>query len=430
MVKIYSLFIALLMSIGLAHEIPVCYDDSIYPVTSLKAQKINSIGEFNGLVILVEFSDTHFTIPVPKESFSSLLNAEGYNYQGAKGSVRDYFITNSDSLFFPHFNVIGPIRLPKPMAYYGQNGDNQEEIHAAEMVIEACKQASTEIDFSKYDSNNDMLVDMVYIFFASYCENENPNKREYIWAHAGNIIDSCLTISNKTIGRYACSSEYIGKDHDPDPLMATIGTFCHEFSHVLGLPDFYNTSSGSGLTLGSMSIMDRGNYLDKGRCPAGYSAFEKEYAQWMNIPVLEPIDTIVSIKLNPISSYSSATPILCAFKIAIPDTKEYFYFENRQAEGWDRYLPGTGLLIYHVDMSDEEAWDMNMVNTKSSHPYYQLIRSGFYSMIDYRYIPFPGQDNKTMFSPPLIWDGGNAGFELQDIKEEENCIELNLIWKK
>ena len=117
MVKIYSLFIALLMSIGLAHEIPVGYDDSIYPVTSLKAQKINSIGEFNGLVILVEFSDTHFTIPAPKDSFSSLLNAEGYNYQGAKGSVRDYFITNSDSLFFPNFNVVGPIRLPKPMAY-------------------------------------------------------------------------------------------------------------------------------------------------------------------------------------------------------------------------------------------------------------------------------------------------------------------------
>ena len=71
-----------------------------------------------------------------------------------------------------------------------------------------------------------------------------------------------------------------------------------------------------------------------------------------------------------------------------------------------------------------------MVNTKSSHPYYQLIRSGFYSMIDYTCIPFPGQDNKTMFLPPLIWDGRNADFELQDIKEEENCIELNLIWKK
>lgn len=433
MLKRYSLFVFLLFIVGQPCGKEglklISERDNVPTGVSLKAQKINPKGKFNGLVILVEFSDTYFTISNPSHRFWAMLNIEKYGYQGSHGSVRDYFIANSDSLFFPNFNVVGPVKLPKPMAYYGQNGENKEEVHAAEMVMDACKLASAHIDFSDYDSNNDGLVDMVYIFFASYCENENQSKKEYIWAHAGNITDSCLILADKTIGRYACSSEYIGKDTDESPLMATIGTFCHEFSHVLGLPDFYNTLSGSGLTLGSLSVMDRGNYLDKGRCPVGYSAFEREYIQWMDIPAFKPSDTIISIKLSPVSGYSHSDTLLYAFKIAIPDTQEYFYFENRQAEKWDRYLPGTGLLIYHVDLSDEEAWDRNEVNTKSSHPNYQLIRSGLNSRFDYQYVPFPGKDNKTSFSSPSVWNGGNAKFELQNIRENGNCIEFSLIWK-
>lgn len=402
--------------------------DSIPAALSLKGQKINSRGEFHGLVILVEFADTPFTITNPNHRFRAMLNKEGYDYQGAHGCARDYFIANSDSIFFPEFDIAGPVRLPKPMEYYGQNGDNREEIHAGEMVVEACKSASSEIDFSKYDSNNNGQVDMVYIFFASYCENENQNHTEYIWAHAGNIVDSCLTLNNKTIGRYACSSEYIGKDSEEDRRMATIGTFCHEFSHVLGLPDFYNTMSGSGLTPGSLSVMDRGNYLDKGRCPAGYSSFEREYLGWMDIAAIEPSDTI-SITLSPVSDYKKTDSLSYAFKIAIPDTEEYFYFENRQTEKWDQHLPATGLFIYHVDLSDEEAWDKNQVNVNSSHLNYQLVRQGVRAKLDYEYVPFPGKDNKTSFSPPTTWNGENANFELQNIREKGNCIEFNLIRK-
>lgn len=408
---------------------PVVEKDSIPAQVSLKSLKINSNGEFNGLVILAEFSDTPFTVSNPSHRFWSMLNIEGYGYQKAHGSARDYFIANSDSLFFPSFDIIGPVRLFKPMKYYGQNGDNGEEIHAGEMVMETCRLASSEIDFSKYDNNNNGLVDMVYIFFASYSENENQNHKEYIWSHAGNITDSCLILDNKTIGRYACSSEYIGKDTDDKPQMATIGIFCHEFSHILGLPDFYNTQSGSGLTPGSLSMMDRGNYLDKGRCPAGYSAFEREYVGWMNIPTFEPADTIITISLTSVSNYTNRDAALCTFKIAVPDTKEYFYFENRQAEKWDRYLPGTGLLIYHVDLSDENVWDRNEVNTNASHPNYKLIRSGVYAKTDYKCVPFPGEDNKITFSPPPSWNGGNAGFELQNIRESKNRIEFSLIRK-
>ncbi len=433
MAKKYNILIVLLLFVSHIHSlnlsIPVSKAAAKLAKTSLKSHKICSKGEFNGLVILVEFSDTYFTVPNPGPSFQAMLNIEGYGYQGAHGSARDYFITNSDSIFFPYFDVIGPMQLPEPMDYYGQNGENGEEIHAGEMVMEACKLASAEIDFSKYDSNNDNFVDMVYIFFASYCENENQNHPELIWSHAGNIVDSCLILNNKTIGRYACSSEYIGKKTDIKfPQMATIGTFCHEFSHILGLPDFYNTLSGSGFTPGSLSVMDKGNYLDKGRCPAGYSAFEKEFTGWMDVVLIDPSDTI-PITLSPVSNHTKTGSSLSAFKIAIPGTKEYFYFENRQAEKWDCHLPATGLFIYHVDMSDEEAWDRNEVNTDYSHPNYQLVRSGVFAKIDYQYIPFPGKDNKTFFPPPATWSGKDTGFELRNIRTNGNQIQLELIGK-
>lgn len=428
-----TIFLFFLLSIGHIHAqqsaLPATNENkNIYQV-SLSKQKINSKGKFNGLVILVEFQDTVFTISNTAKRFREMLNHKGYHYQDAHGSARDYFIANSDSSFFPKFKVIGPIRLSKPMAYYGKNGDNGEEIHAGEMVMEACQLASSKIKFSKYDSNGDGFVDMIYLFFASHCENENSTHKEYIWAHAGNIADSCLVLDGKTIGRYACSSEYIGKINDEKKQIATIGTFCHEFSHILGLPDFYNTTSGSGMTPGSLSLMDRGNYLNSGKCPAGYSAFEKEYVGWLDVPQIEMQDSITSIVLSPVGNYTCNDTLPCAFKVTIPDSEEYFYFENRQNQRWDQYLPGTGLLIYHVDMSDKEAWDKNKVNTDYKHPNYQILRSGGKYETNYQNIPFPGKKQKSTLSPPPIWKGGNAFFELENIREEGNLIKFNLIKK-
>lgn len=400
--------------------------DSISSAISLSRQKIDSKGIFQGLVILVEFIDTPFTVLDTKEKFHNMLNSSGYCYQGARGSVRDYFIDNSDSLFLPQFTVVGPVQLDKPMEYYGENGENGEEINSAEMVKDACRIVSSQIKFSDYDSNNDDIVDMIYVIFASYGENENRDNTEYIWPHAGNIAESNLIIDDKLIGRYACSAEYSGKKMaDTPPQMATIGIFCHEFSHTLGLPDFYNTRSGSGLTLGSLSIMDRGNFLDNGRCPAGYSAFEKEYLEWIEIPTIEVSD---SITLSPLNTIKSDSNRVSALKVAIPNTKEYFYFENRQREGWDMFLPGTGLFIYHVDRSDETAWDENEVNIDYKHPCYRVIRSGGEYTTDYERISFPGRDSITIFTPEMWTKEETIDFELQNIRESNKEIKFDLIY--
>lgn len=191
--------------------------------------------------------------------------------------------------------------------------------------------------------------------------------------------------------------------------MATIGTFCHEFSHILGLPDFYNTSSGSGLTPGSMSLMDRGIIWTKVDVRPGYAAFEKEQVGWLEIPTLE---ISASVTLEPLNRRSISTGKLRAFKITVPGTQSYYYFENRQAENWDQFLPGTGLLIYHVDKTDEKSWNENRVNTNYLHPKYQLIRSGGKYETDYKAIPFPDKKGVNAFTSTETNPINQALFEL------------------
>lgn len=423
---------------------------------SLSENKIPSTGDFKGLVLLVDFPDRPFSVADPAARFGALLNRSGYDTEGARGSVRDYFIANSDSLFRPSFRVIGPLRLSKPTSYYGENGSEGEDLRVGCLVSEACHLADSQVDFSLYDTSHNGRVDMVYLFYAGFGENENRLHPEYIWPHAGNIADSLVRLDDTLIGRYACSPEYMGEESGSH-YVSTIGLFCHEFGHVLGLPDFYNTATGAGITPGGMSVMDKGCYLDQGRCPAAYSAFEREYIGWLQIPEANvmaaasastpetnerttPADpsqanttatSACAVLLSSLNASETRSGALRAFKIKIPSTAETFYFENRQSEGWDASLPAHGLLVFHVDRSDTAAWDENRVNTNYRRPGYQLIRSGG-TYADYPATPFPGPDSVHTLSgasdPPLVsWTLGSVGFTIRNIRIDSAFARLEYI---
>lgn len=403
---------------------------------SLSEHKIESTGDFEGLVILVGFNDMPFNEDSKK--FDDMLNLQKYAYQNAKGSVRDYFIANSDSLFKPSFKVVGPIVMDSTLGYYGENAPDGSDMRAAAMVELACMKASAMVNFADYDTNADGLIDMVYLFFAGYSENENLSHPEFLWAHAGFIGEGSPEIGGLKIGRYACSPEYIGavpsaEDTSHERSIATIGTVCHEFGHILGLPDFYNTLSGAGLTLGEMSIMDHGNYISEGREPAGYSLFEREFVGWTEVPVLNngsntqkgitKIDeNTFRVTLSPLSLVADTCDKLRGFKIMIPQTDEAFYFENRQPFGSDTSLPAHGLLIYYADKSNFRLWDLNMVNTSSSHMNYNIIRAGGKYSTDYRKIPFSGNS----YSPEIFnrYTDRDQVFLLSDIRTDGYDIQL------
>ena len=259
-------------------------------------------GEIRSVVILAAFSDVGFTVPDPQRAFERMLNEEGYSDNGALGSARDYYLDNSGGRFRPTFDVVGPVTLDHPVAYYGANTDYRDE-NAERMIIEACHKAE----------------------------------------RAG--VDSYPSemLGGKELCVYACTSELSGSP-DFDSRMAGIGTFCHEFGHVLGWPDFYDTNGsdfGTGVGGFNWSLMCQGSRNDGGRTPPSLTAMERMMAGWLTPTTLTRSG---DYELNSIQQNE-------AYLIATDTEGEFFLLENRQQTGWDRALKGHGMLIYHVDRS-------------------------------------------------------------------------------
>ena len=320
--------------------------------------------DVHGLVLLVEFSDQKFNVANTPEDFKEMMNKEGYNYQGAIGSARDYFIAQSGGQFRPTFDVVGPITLDKTMAYYGGNDKyTGNDSRPEEMVIDACRKVESTVDFSIYDRDNDGFVDLVYVIYAGYGESANDNAGsldDTIWPHAWYIYQGAgkeVSVDGKLLDAYACSAELQG---NTGTYRDGIGSFCHEYSHTLGLPDFYDTS-GSNYGMSTWSLMDYGCYNgpdmngdghSDGSVPVGYTAYEREFCGWLTI---EELTSPATVSLENLADSKKA------YKIVSSDQNQYFTLENRQQTGWDTYMASSGLMILKVDY-DQMIWDNNIVN--------------------------------------------------------------------
>ncbi len=202
------------------------------------SKNFTSKGSPKVLIILVEYSDVKFRTANPQNYFNSLLNAKGFSQNGASGSVADWFNDASAGQFTPQFDVYGPVTLPNNRAYYGANDFYGDDVRPHTMVIDACKALDSSINFKDYDNNNDGLLDNVYLFYAGEGEADS-NVDNAIWPHQWDLsaAGSTITLDGVKIDHYGCSNEW-----DINYRRAVgIGTFVHEFSHVLGLPDHYQT---------------------------------------------------------------------------------------------------------------------------------------------------------------------------------------------
>ena len=320
-----------------------------------------SQGEPRALVVLVEFPDKKFTVDNPREHFEALLNAEGYDLYGNIGSVCDYFIKCSSGKFAPVFDVYGPVTMANKAAYYGRNDSNGDDLYPHEMAIEAADLLDDEIDFTVYDMDKDGKVDNIYVFYAGMGEADNSNQPNLVWPHSYDLsaMGATKVHDGVTLDHYATSNE-LNAAKEP----AGISTFCHEFSHVLGLPDLYATTYNNSYTPGEWTILDAGTYTgpgEGGNVPPLYTAFERLSMGWIEPREIgEPAD----ITLRPIGENDACI-------ISTARNNEFFLFENRQQEGFDTYIPGHGMLVWHIDYNSE-FWDYNMVNNLPNHQYVDL----------------------------------------------------------
>ncbi len=377
-------------------------------------------GNVKGLILLVEFADNSFYENHTREVYQKMMNEQGYTDFESTGSARDYFIDQSNGAFTPEFDVVGPIKLSKNMRDYGRNDMWGNDIRPDSAIIEACIAAKEElgINFADYDYNNDGDVDFIFMIYAGYGENYGASAAT-IWPHKGSlsIFESSLTIDGKRIEDYACSCELLNTSGHQ---LEGIGTFCHEFSHVLGLRDAYNTVNSSKKHLGKWDIMETGSYLNNSRTPCSYSAFERYSLGWLK---LTDINTPAEMELPELNGSNTA------YRITTDRPNEYFTLENRQQQGWDAYHPGKGLMIMHIDF-DEEAWRKNTVNN-GSHPRYDLVEADGSQGTNRATNLYPTADNNafTDYSTPnaLSWEGVATGKAVTNIRDDNGTIRFSFM---
>lgn len=402
-------------------------------------------GKNKALVILVEFSDVKFTVENPKQYFSDLLNKNGFNENGCIGSARDFFIKSSTGLFEPEFDVYGPVNVGKSVAYYGQNsGYYDQDIRPEEMIVDACKLLDEEIDYTQYNLDGDNKVDNVYVFYAGLGEADNPESTQYantIWPHAWDLYSKggiTCRLDGLLIDHYACSNELRGVYSTYPKKPVGIGTFVHEFSHVMGLPDLYDVNYAMDnkytylyYTPGDWSTLDSGPYNGDGCIPPIYGAFERFSLGWLKP---KQFGATKEYTIHPIEESNEA------YIVYTDRPAEFFLFENRQKSGFDKELPNHGMLAWHIDFV-QNIWNRNQVNA-SSHQYVDLVEANGLSshpgsVYDNNYYtklytqrmgdPFPGSTNNTRFNatnhPKFVsWSGKATNITLSDISENGNNI--------
>ncbi|MDE7421842.1 MAG: M6 family metalloprotease domain-containing protein [Muribaculaceae bacterium] len=373
------------------------------------------IGEQKGLVILVEYQDIPFNYG-DHDYFNRMLNEEGFSDYGSLGSARDWFIYNSNGKFMPDFDVYGPVVLPNNREYYGGNDAFGSDKRAEEMAIHACEILDDDVDFSKYDRDGDGVIDNVFIFYAGKGEHDSGVKNA-VWPHSWNIAlghpDVEYIYDGVKLDHYACTCEYPSGYKRPDG----IGTFIHEFSHVMGLPDLYVTNYTSGFTPGEYSVMDKGPYNNDRLTPPNYSSYEKCALGWLDFMPLEE----GRVEITDLATTN------VAYALPTDSKNEFYFFENRQQIGNDAFLPGHGMIVWHVDYKPE-IWDMNIVNNTRSHQYVDIIEADNVKSESTRAADtFPGTKNITSFGydtkPQLAsWSKARLAYDLTDIEESEDGI--------
>ena len=395
-----------------------------------------------GVVILANFSDKSMKASHTNATFNELCNATNCTVNSGYPSAAQYFADQSNGSYSPVFDVFGPVTLSRNVAYYGTDKDTGnpdedegDDQHATDAVVEACRLANEQytINWADYDSDHDGYIDFVYVIYAGRGQADGGTS-ETIWPHNWLVSsaryysyctysESQCKVGGKTIENYAMSSELSGNS------LGGIGTLCHEFGHVMGLPDFYDTKYGTNyeyhITPNDWDVMDGGAYNGNGHCPPNYSPWEKEFFGWHTTVNLGTKGQNVTLYANGTENYQAYQITTSGSYVGPTTAGTRYYIENRQAVGWDAPFTGHGMLVWMVNYNANK-WANNEPNNTANNPYYTIV-SAYGTVIGWDgendncpWNTFPGTEIQTSWT-------GLSGKPLKNIKESNQLITLTYI---
>jgi len=303
---------------------------------------IQTVDTVNVIVILVDFDDWPYheqSVAGTPADFDLILfsNRDTDPIFNPTGSMTDFYLENSYDRFYIKGNIFGWYRMPQPYSWYVSSDDGLTNscILAGHAVDSAA--ADTNVDFSDYDYDQDGSCDGVIIIHPGRGAEEHTYG---IWSHKWNICPARY-YDEVTISAYTMNPEETWFPFGVK--LSPIGVFCHEYGHILGLPDLYDIDYNPGSSgLGEWSLMAYGNQLNYSRTPAHLDAWCKASVGFLD---LIEVDSNVFQAAIPAVEYN---PVVYKLQNSLSG-HEYWVVENRRRVGFDLYLPGQGLCIYHVD---------------------------------------------------------------------------------
>ena len=342
------------------------------------------------IVICVDFDDnvhSHDT-----SEFSALLFSEGFAYP--TGSMRDYYLENSYGQLDLVGGVTGWYRMPELYSYYvyGMNGTGPYPHNTQKLAEDALDAADPYVDFSEYDHDGDGWVDGFIVVHAGPGA-EQTGSDDDIWSHKWQM--QSVVVKDGV--------QFYTFNMDPEVRsggLVDIGVFGHEYGHFLGLPDLYdygNESEG----LGKWSMMAGGSWNNSGKTPAHFDAWCKSQLGFSVVDALTENRTDVEIL------QAESSPVSYRLYTSGAGGSQYFLVENRQRVGFDKYLPGDGLMIYHVDHSGSN--DYEWCPGDPANPHYKVALEQADGLVQLEGCygspnqgnagdPFPGYYNKRAFN--------------------------------
>ncbi len=354
----------------------------ISPEATLKIKaSVPSTGELKCVAILAEFRDKTFQVKIDgkqypvKEYFKELMFGRGDKIYYKFPSFSEYWEINSKGKLKITGDVFGPYMLPHTLSDYSCGFKNSGRLYcglgggANSIISDLVYLADGDVNFSEYDGDGDGSVDCFMVIHSG----EGAETQEYemedskccdIWSHAFQAY--VPTSDGVTI-----KSAFIGAGISNVFPYGNMGLMAHEFGHLLGLPDLYDTAS-QGLQscgVGPYSLMGYGLYkgdreqgFPPGTLPANLSPWEKIFLGWAtsHTPDGEFCDT-----LSPTSSSDYFLRLLGYGY----DQKEYFLVEFRKRENFDSDFPSEGVLIWRIDENVVERYiSSNQINRYECYP--------------------------------------------------------------
>ncbi len=350
-----------------------------------------SDSEFRALALLVEFSDQ--PMRVQAEFFDSLIF--GDNGRTVRDYYREVSYAQIDIVTVDLPSSVGWQTAPQTYEYYvnARNGTGSYPRNSQKLVEDLVDAVDDQVDFSMYDNDGDGYVDVLMVIHAG-TGAEFSGSDDDIWSHEWQIAPRYK--DGVAISTFTIQPEYWTRPGD-----MTIGVCCHELGHGFGLPDLYDTDYSS-YGVGRWCLMGYGTWLGpsgRGSSPAHLSAWCKK-----QLGVIDPVNPTTNVlrqQIPPVEDSAIAWRLWNSGSAS----SEYFLLENRQKVGYDAYLPGHGLLIWHIDESRSgNTREYYPGMNAQAHPLVALEQADGYFSLEKKLDageandPFPGPGNHTEFS--------------------------------